>query len=141
MTMDARDLLGVWMLDTFKLEDRTTGEVTLPFGPAPSGTIVFHPEGRFFALLTSGGAEATGEPAEASRKVVAYSGRYSLEPDRFVTRVDIASLPHWIGSQQVRYWQIEGGRLRLTSEPLDLAGAEGMHPTVWWRREDPPAAD
>jgi len=134
MMMDARDLLGVWMLETFELEDRSTGEITLPFGPAPSGTIVFHPEGRFFALLTSDGSGA-------ARKVVAYSGRYRVEPDRFATEVDIASLPDWIGSQQVRYWQIEGGRLRLTSEPLNLAGAEGLHPTVWWRREDPPARD
>jgi len=139
--MDERDLLGVWMLETFELEDRATGAITLPFGAAPSGTIVFHSEGRFFALLTSDGSDAPGAPPEASRKVVAYSGRYSVEPDRFATRVNIASLPDWIGSRQVRYWQIEAGRLRLTSEPLDLAGAEGLYPTVWWRREDPPAAD
>lgn len=132
--MDERDLLGVWMLETFELEDRATGAITLPFGPAPSGTIVFHSEGRFFALLTP-------DDRDAARKVVAYSGRYSVEPDRFATRVDIASLPDWIGSQQVRFWQIEAGRLRLTSEPLDFAGAEGLYPTVWWRREDPPAAD
>lgn len=115
------DILGVWLLKSFVLEDRTSGARTAPMGENPQGAIVLHSDGRMMALLTPApGARPKNdaEQAAAYRSMIAYSGRYRLEPpNRFVTTVDMALAPGWIGNDLARSYRIEGDRLIIVTDP------------------------
>ncbi|MCX5576802.1 lipocalin-like domain-containing protein [Kaistia terrae] len=141
--MDRDRLLGSWTLKSFVFETINTGERSEPFGANPSGTILFHADGRFFALMTPSDRplpRTEAEQAAAFQSLVAYSGRYRIEPpNRLVTHVDIAWFPPWVGSDQVRYYTLDGDHLDLVSAPLRLPSSNGEEATVFarvsWMRE------
>ena len=120
----SNDLIGVWSLMAHQMENVETGERSDPFGPHPRGTLFFHPGGRMIALITPGAWSApVGEAAQAetSQRLVAYSGRYRVEPpDRFVTSVDIAWIEPWVGTDQVRGFKRDGDRLEIVNGPMRL---------------------
>jgi hypothetical protein len=137
------DLLGVWMLHSFFFEDTKTGERHEPLGHDPAGTIIFHPGGRFFALMTPGDRPppvTEAEQAAAFQKTVAYSGPYRLDPpNRLVTTVDIAWFQPWVGTDQIRYLTLNGDNLDITSAPLVMPRTDGQDATVFavvsWKRD------
>jgi hypothetical protein len=138
--MHVPELIGIWLLQSFVVEDTVTGNRFEPLGPEPSGTIVFHPEGRFFALMTPGVRPAPvsdAEQAVAFQKLIAYSGPYRFDPPNLlVTTVDIAWFAPWVGSDQVRYFTIDGDDLVLKSAPLTMPGRDHTAVgVVKWRRE------
>lgn len=138
--MQARDLVGVWMVQTFDLEDPRTGDRSRPWGDEPRGTLVFHPDGRMFAIIHANPRlppETDLDQAAAFQKMLAYSGHYRVEPlDRLVTTVDIAWFEPWIGSEQVRYCELAGDDLVLRSAPLDMPREEAaIFAVVRWKRE------
>lgn len=67
--------------------------------------------------------------------MLAYSGLYRIEGDRFVTEVDVAWDRDWVGSRQIRFWRIEGDLLSIETAP-QLASADGRtgRGIVVWRR-------
>ena len=73
------------------------------------------------------------------RKLLAYSGRYRIEPgNRFVTDVDIAWLPSWVGTPRASTFTLGDGTLDIVADPapvefLDGAMAIGV---LTWVRED-----
>ena len=91
MPSDNPDVSGVRRLRAFFLEDVQTSKRFEPFGPNPRGALIMHPEGRMVAVITPaerGLQRRRLEQAAAFQKLIAYSGRYRLEPpDRFVTNV------------------------------------------------------
>ena len=45
--------------------------------------------------------------------MIAYSGTYRLEDDRWITRVDVAWNPEWVGTEQVRQFTLENDQLKV----------------------------
>lgn len=138
--MHAEDLVGIWIIESFHIEDCETGVRTAPWGERPSGTVMFDPDGRMFALITPDGRphpRTEMEEAAAYRSMLAYSGRYRIDPpNRLVTVVDIAWFEPWVGSEQVRYCELSGDGLTLTSAPLNMPQQEApAFAVVRWRRE------
>ena len=138
-------ILGVWKLRSFYAENVETRERSEPFGPEPRGTLILHPDGRMAALLTPGTSMAStvgADQASAAQKLVAYSGRYRLEPpDRLVTSVDVAWIPAWVGTDQARTYTLDGDRLEITSAPGRMLREDGTEATfvgiLKWTRETP----
>jgi hypothetical protein len=132
---------GVWRLESYYLENLQTGERTDVFGPNPNGVLTLLPEGRMFALLTPGERKrpvSEADEASAFRNLLAYSGRYRLEPpDRFVTTVDVASLESWVGSEQSRKFRLHGDTLDITIGParMSLTGDAMVMNVLSWVRE------
>ena len=56
-------------------------------------------------------------PAGVSWEYRSYCGNYTDDGEKLVTRVDPASDPSWIGSDQVRRVRFEGERMVLTPPP------------------------
>ncbi len=118
--------LGVWKLEAFELEFQDTGERKAIFGANPKGYIIFTPEGRMMALLT---AEARpiprtdAERVDAFRSMYAYSGTYRLEGDQWITNVDTAWNEAWVGTEQLRYYCLDGETLVVTT-PWGTPGAD-----------------
>jgi len=112
-------VLGIWRLLSCELEYQETGEHRPALGKNPQGYIIFTSEGRFMALLTGGGRKAPDTDREWAKLMIsmsAYSGMYRLEGDRWITKVDVSWHPAWVGTEQVRFFRIEGDRLFVTSE-------------------------
>ncbi len=138
---EAAGLMGVWILRSAYLERVDTGEKILPYGDNPRGVLILHEGGRMAAIITP--SDQSGDAPPPRRKLLAYSGPYRIEPGgRFVTDVDIAWLPSWVGTPRGRNFSLKDGRLDIVSDPapvefLDGAMAIGV---LTWVREDREAA-
>jgi lipocalin-like protein len=89
--------------------------------------------------------EATGrmadqtqaEMAQLYRSMLAYSGKWSVDAEKFVTEVDLASDPSLVGTSQVRYYTYDGEIMSLRTPALALPGFNGRIAVVYadWKRE------
>jgi hypothetical protein len=116
---DDRDkLLGIWKLVSWESEFQATGERGPIMGKNPTGYIIFTPEGQMMAVLTAEGRKPPStdqDRADLMKSVVAYSGIYRIEGDKWITNVDVAWNPAWLGTEQVRFFKFEGNRLHIIS--------------------------
>ena len=115
---EAQKIVGVWTLQTYFAEFEDTGETKAPFGANPNGYIIFTPDGRMIALLTAEGRkvpQTDDDRVAAFRSMAAYSGIYRLEEDRWITTVDIAWNEAMMGTEQTRYYRLEGDTLIMTT--------------------------
>ena len=109
---------GVWQLLTYLVEVKESGETFPPMGEKPTGYVIFTPEGRLsFTLSAEGRQPATTDQERAAllNSVIAYTGSYRLEGDRWITQVDVAWNPEWVGTEQTRYFRVEADRLTVTT--------------------------
>lgn len=132
---EENDLTGVWVLRSAHHEWVDTGEKILTYGDRPRG--ILHESGRMAAMITPSDQTAGGPPPV--RKLLAYSGRYRIENGkRFVTDVDIAWLPSWVGTSQGRNVKLREGELDIVSDPVPLEfldGAMAIGVLSWVREE------
>ena len=139
---EAAGLTGVWILRSAHLERVDTGEKILSYGDNPRGVLILHEGGRMAAIITPS-HQSGGDAPPPRRKVLAYSGRYRIENGkRFVTDVDIAWLPSWVGTRQGRNFELQEDKLDIVSDPMPiefLDGAMGIG-ILSWVREDSAAA-
>jgi hypothetical protein len=61
------------------------------------------------------------ERADLLNTLVAYTGTYRLEGEEWITNVDVAWNPEWIGTEQKRFFKLEGDRLQVLT-------TWGVHP-------------
>jgi hypothetical protein len=128
-------LLGTWKLKSFVRQDVATGERRPALGDPPEGYLGYAPDGRMYALFVAGGrvAPVGDQPSDVERiqlhkSMLAYAGTYTIAGDRVVHQIDIAWNNARLGSDQVRFFKLDGDRLTLTTErnksPID--GTEGF---------------
>jgi hypothetical protein len=69
--------------------------------------------------------------------MIAYSGHYRLEGNRFVTDVDVSWLPAWVGTSQGRTFVLCENLLEITSDPTSspLGGGVDVFAVLTWTRE------
>ena len=113
---DADKVAGIWKLVSYEVEVQATGQKGPVMGEKPTGYAMFSPEGRVFFVLTGEArkpAKTDQERAELLSTLVAYSGTYSVEGDKWTTNVDVAWNPEWVGTKQVRDFKLDGERLMV----------------------------
>jgi len=109
-------LQGVWKLISYDVEIQTTGKKEPLMGEHPTGYAIFTPEGRAMFVVTGEGrkpATTVQERAGLLNTVVAYTGTYRLDGDKWIVKVEAASNPEWVGTEQVRFFKIDGNRLQV----------------------------
>ncbi|TGQ61235.1 hypothetical protein EN855_033730, partial [Mesorhizobium sp. M1C.F.Ca.ET.212.01.1.1] len=47
------------------------------------------------------------------RTLMAYSGRYRIDEDRFITKIDSSCNEAWNGSEQERFYKLDGDTLHV----------------------------
>jgi len=47
--------------------------------------------------------------------LISYTGTYRIEGDQWVTKVDAAWNPEWVGTEQRRSFKVDGNRLHVLS--------------------------
>ena len=113
-----KQLLGWWKLESFYSEFRATGEKKIAFGEKPNGYSIVTLDKRMTVIITAEQRkkpETDDECVASFRSMIAYSGVYRVEDDRFITSVDIAWNEAWTGTEQVRLFKVEGDKLTMTT--------------------------
>jgi purine nucleoside permease len=135
---DDSKLSGTWKLKRWVLEDIETKEQKpSPFGERPTGYVIFAPSSRLFALITAEDRKApidADAQSAAFRTMYAYSGKYRIESDRFITKVDIAGDQRWIGTEQQRSFRFEDQNLVIES-PATAQDGRKVRAILEWERE------
>jgi hypothetical protein len=134
------DIVGCWHLTRVYAIAQGTGERIEPLGGAPVGCVIFEPNGYMIGIMTSGAREPPASDADMARlfqSMIAYSGRWSIDEEKYVINVDIAWDPNWIGTEQVRYYSFDGQTLCLHTPLIEHSSFPGQKVTGYadWRRE------
>jgi hypothetical protein len=141
MTMNIdQALIGTWKLRSCILEDIDTGEQKHVWGVSPNGYIVVSPEGRWIVIQTAEGRRSPLNDEDriaAFKSLLAYSGKCRTEGGRIVISVDIAADESWSGTEQTRYYKIDGNQLHVEAPPQQYAnfGGKVMRGILVWQRE------
>jgi Lipocalin-like domain len=119
---DKDRIIGTWKLVAVEYEDAQTKERSPVLGEHPRGYQIATPEGRWIALVTANGRpvpKTDDERAKALRSMIGYSGRYRVEGDKVITKVEVAWNEAWVGTEQVRFLRFEGDDLlHIESPPM-----------------------
>ncbi len=140
MSGSSSALIGTWKLVSCVLEDVETKVQKLVWGANPNGYIVMTPEGRWIVIQTAEGRNAPQNDEDriaAFKSLLAYSGRYRTEGNKIVINVDIAADEAWTGTEQVRYYEIDGDELRIEAppQPYPNFGGKVMRGILVWKKD------
>lgn len=114
MTASCKLLVGTWKVLSLWNEFEDGDDRDEPYGASPHGYVVLT-ETRLIAVITNPERSMDQSADQLFNGMMAYSGRYRLQSDDcFVTTVDTAWLPAWLGTEQVRHFKIDGTELLVT---------------------------
>jgi hypothetical protein len=113
---ESDQVVGTWKLVSYVVEVKATGEKMMVMGDNPSGYVMFNPEGRVFFVLTGDQrkpGKTDAEKAALLNTLVAYTGTYRVEDGKWITKVEVAWNPEWVGTEQVRPFVVDGNQLKV----------------------------
>jgi hypothetical protein len=135
----AKQLVGSWRLTSWVIQV-VGGEAKEPFGPNPKGRAVFTPNGYVaFIIVGANRKPATNndETAALLKSMLVYTGKFTIDGDKFTTKVDMSGNELLTGLDQVRFFKLEGDRLSLrTAEQVSsVFVGKKVVGTLTWERE------
>lgn len=136
---NAAHLVGRWNLVSheFKTSD---GKVFYPWGDNPVGIVMFDGNGNFSAQIMrrnrmtfSSLIPTVDEIKSAYMGYMAYFGHVEIDPEKkmLTNHVEGALDPTWVGGKQIRFFDFDGERLILTTEPMTRGGTTITGTLVW----------
>jgi len=135
------DLHGCWRLISQHGETQRTNERLYPLGERPFGRLVLMPDGHMIALLVAEDrkeGQSDSDQAALFRSMLAYTGTYRVEGDRFIVKVDASWNEAWTGTDQERFYILDGDRLDIVTAWLPnpfSADSPPVRGVLSWRRE------
>lgn len=142
-------VVGTWRLLSHFVRD-ASGRISYPLGPETTGCATFTPDGYVsvqFArarrqAFASGDLAAAdiGELVAAIKTYGGYSGRYEVDERQciLILSIEVSLFPNWAGTQQERYYEIDGDRLLLSSPPRPFEGKLQVSYLSWQRASRSP---
>ena len=121
-------IVGTWKLVRAIARDRSGAALPEPYGGRAMGRVIFTADGRMMSVVCDGRPTL---PAGASRDYSSYCGNYRFDGSQLVTRVDAASDPSRIGSDQVRGVRFDGERMILSPPPRRTGTREEYREIIW----------
>lgn len=121
----SQGIIGVWKLTAYSRHDAETGKEVRQFGEHPSGYITYLPNGRMMTVIVGDNRQSPASQTltDAERItlfktiIAAYAGTYSVSGNKVVHRVDVSWNQAWTGTEQVRYFTIDGKALTIQNPP------------------------
>ena len=138
-------LLGTWKMVSWQREVLATGEQFDALGPDPVGFINYGPDGRMFAIVIQRdrAAPAGPVPSDAEKlrlfnSMLAYAGTYTLDEEKVVHHIDASWNQAWTGTDQVRFYKLQGDVLTITGAPAKdpHTGQDVVH-RIMFRKHQP----
>ena len=140
MPQNISPVLGTWKLRSYEREEIATGRRHDQFGTKPDGYLGYAPDGRMYAMFTRQDrvtprdvVPTEEEGVQLIGSMVAYAGTYTLSEKQVVHHIDISWNQGWTGTDQVRYFELDGDTLTITTAPYrsHQDGKEGRSILVW----------
>ena len=131
---------STWKLKSATREIVDPYEKIEPYGPNPVGYGIFAADGHMMAMIlfekrqrSEGLAATDAEAVALNRSMLSDTGRWSIEGDKLINRVDAAWNETWTGTDQARFFEIEGKTMTLTTAPApgSMDGRMGVSTLVW----------
>jgi 3-hydroxyacyl-CoA dehydrogenase len=132
---------GAWRLVSF--EASADGETTFPFGQDAVGLLICTASGQMSVMLSKSRrpgfssmdptAGAADERVGAFESCFAYSGTFEATEGRVIHPLQQCTFPNWAGTEQVRFFCFEEGRLILETPPLPTGGRNAVSRLTWER--------
>lgn len=124
-------LHGSWRLVSFEMELQESKERTQPWGADPNGYLIFGADGRMMVLVSAKAREpgsADAQQAALFRTLMAYTGQYQMDGDSFIVKVDTCWNEAWNGTEQQRFYKLDGDALEVFTAwmPSPLAAGNAM---------------
>jgi Lipocalin-like domain len=135
------DLVGTWDLLSCFMENVETKERKEVWGEKPNGRLMMTATGDWIVVQTAQGRMAPlsdEDRSAAFRSMLAYSGKYRVEGEKIVIKVDIAWDEAWTGTEQVRFFKCNGDRLHIEVAPQRYPnlGDNVMRAVLIWQRAE-----
>jgi len=133
--MHREDLVGIWSLESCIAKGPNGAEV-FSLGEAPRGLLTYTADGYMSAVIMSSGRQkfassdhrggTSEEIKQAFEGFDAYAGTYELDEKSGTVahHAEVARLPSWEGTTQVRYARLVGSNLHLETAPILSRGQE-----------------
>jgi hypothetical protein len=110
-----RDPTGTWNLLAVQFEFADSGERKDLFGPSPTGRLIVTKTGDFMTVITSADRASLTDSSRLFETMMAYSGKFRVDGDKLVISCDVSWHPNWVGTEQVRFFALDGEKLLLRS--------------------------
>ena len=131
-------MIGTWKLVSWQVMAENEPPQNV-FGAHPKGFLVLTREGRSIVITTAEdrrGGMSDAERAALHKSMLAYSGKYRIEGNDFITVVEVSWNETWNGTEQRRHFRIEGDKLYIESAPapsIIFPGKTDFRRIVWER--------
>jgi len=145
MTAHQHPVVGAWRLLSSEATIVDEGKTEVCVTEKPKGYIMFTPWGRMMTVCVGGHGDRKKVPTSQAdfsdlwKTMLAYTGKYRVEGDEIVTKVDVSWFEVWTGTEQRRQFSLEGDQLTIVSKPQPIG--TGHRPKsivscrVVWERE------
>lgn len=139
LTRDA--LLGSWVLESAEVAAGDVVTDPAPFGPSPYGVLHYLADGRMAVIIAHAhrpeiaGGRAGGSDADrlhAAATFQAYAGTFDIAEGIVTHHVEANSFPNDVGVDYVRFADLKGDLLVLTTPPWLPADQRPMR--LMWTR-------
>jgi hypothetical protein len=143
-TAASNPVLGTWRLvSAGNIYKDGRFEPFAEYGPNPIGYLMYDATGHMCVSLANpkhphwadADRPTDAEKAESFRVMFAYCGTYEVQEKvhRIIHRPEMSSWPHYVGTDQVRPYQLEGKRLILSGHET-APGDEPSDYKITWER-------
>jgi hypothetical protein len=140
-------LLGVWKLVSSTATVTHDGKIEIYNTKNPKGYLILTPWQRMMTVSIGGDGDRKKVPtsdadlSELWKSLLAYTGKFRVEGEYLITKVDVAWYELWAGTEQRRKFQLDGDILTIVTKPQPIGG---MGPRgkalvscrVVWEREE-----
>jgi hypothetical protein len=133
------ELVGTWRLVSASSTTSSGERNETPYGRSPAGVLTYA-NGRMSALISYDGRKALSvgggsaeEQAEAFKTFLAYAGTYTLQKNKVIHHVEIASIQNYVNRDLVRNIKFDGDRIVLTTPPTQMNGKLQTVELIWQR--------
>ena len=123
-------IVGTWMLVAASAHVGAGNPLPPPYGPKRMGRVTFNADGRMMAVLCDGRPDL---PDGTMRDYASYCGNYRFDGARLITRVDAASDPARLGTDQGREVRFDGDRMIQRPPPRPKRDVTEHRELAWER--------
>lgn len=129
-------LIGSWTL--LSCEARSSqGEVEKVYGDKPFGRLMYGADGRMSVIISESrphaGTSIVCDTPDTFSGFLAYCGSFQLsaEGGKITHLVEQSSILSWIGSEQDRFFELNGPTLKIATAPYERNGKEWVSTLIW----------
>lgn len=124
-SQDPQKLIGTWKQMSGMVEEEGQRPRS-NLSTAPNGFMSFMADGRMVNLTTDSSRKAAThnpptdeEAAHLHRTLIGYAGWWRVEGDQVFYDLDVSWNQSWTGTEQMRYWRLEGDdTLHVSTAPM-----------------------